>query len=272
MEQRLSLRAQREVWSALVRQLHTTGDRRPDAQAQAAMRLARQFLQCAERKRSSASDAVSCSLAHMIVAASDGTAPHSLEVDDNESLASIKRDAAFKEAIKFFTLTRLAVPAAEQLASLSTRPLVLSKDGVTATQDQAQAQRTVLLRFTRVPRPTATPGAEDKRPRGVPSTSDHSRSRAIDGEEQALASKRARLDVSATQRGDQNTQPSSQDDELVIPATPVQLSLEVRLPSCVDSGLCTWSARCFVSMSPARLCAYSDGREGDEARQTARER
>lgn len=150
MEERLTLRAQRELWSALVRSSTRDGSGGPIADAQA-LHLAHRFLECARKKRWRTSDPVSRSLAQMIVTASEAddsssSAGRRREVDEDESLATIRRDAAFKETMRQLTFTRLR-----------SRESLLSALSIGENGSDASDQRKVLMSFTRVATSTATP-------------------------------------------------------------------------------------------------------------------
>lgn len=146
MEERLSLRGQRELWSALARLSNGLAHTQT-------LHLATRFLECAEKKRWRASDPVCRSLAQMIVTASDAdasssTASRRREVDEDESLATIKRDAAFKEAMRQLMLSRLCSPS----SLLSALSIAGSSSG-----DGTPDKRKVLMSFTRLATATASP-------------------------------------------------------------------------------------------------------------------
>lgn len=100
MEQTMSLKAQREIWSALVR---LSGG----SHLQSCHEVAVRFLRFAEKKRYRPSDSVCRSLAQAILASTGNSNGEKGDYDDDEKLVKTKRDAEFKEAMKHLTFSRM---------------------------------------------------------------------------------------------------------------------------------------------------------------------
>lgn len=239
LEQLLSLRAQRELWSALVR---LAGARDAHALSLAARRLAQRFLLLAELRAPHDADLVSCSLARAVVRATTVLAVgdadserRELEQEDGDneddaSLAAVQRDAAFRDAMKQLVVAQLAVPALEQLAPLTREneghKSSSAREGGGGSGGDAMQQQKVLLRFTRRPQQPADKERQQVSARDILALSEDSRRTQQDPDDELVRrSKRARV----AEQGElaRLHQDGSSNDRVLPPPAP-KLAPEVR--------------------------------------------
>uniref|UniRef100_K3X8M2 C3H1-type domain-containing protein n=1 Tax=Globisporangium ultimum (strain ATCC 200006 / CBS 805.95 / DAOM BR144) TaxID=431595 RepID=K3X8M2_GLOUD len=153
LEQVASIKAQREIWSALVRM---SGG----PLAQRCRRLALRFLQFADKERVHAADPVCRSLAQAIVVNMDSNNSNSssrkADFEDDEKLAKTKRDAEFKEALRQLTFSRMSAPApsnGSDLATLSQLKLLLKFTRPNGSNASSIEQPQHLLKIAEPPTP-----------------------------------------------------------------------------------------------------------------------
>lgn len=267
MEERLSLKAQRELFSALLRSSSGGNGGGGQVANVEALHLAHGYLECAGKKRWRTSDLVCRSLAQMIVTASEAivssSANRQREVDEDESLATIKRDAAFKEAMRQLTFTRLRSPES-LLTALSLGKHFDGENG------DAPGQRKVLMSFTRMATSPANPMTSQRTAvhlhRSVDARNDSEEPGSLRTNKRPRVAARQGMNGSETQP-EVPTGNATQDTHMVVELPPeVRFSLLSLLSIAMDEWLIVLFAR-VVSIS---LYVRADRNEGREARQAAR--